>query len=103
MVSIGLYFHYQTYPQLAVVSVLAQPLHFSGAVSLLFPNSILDSYRPGGLIFQCHIFLPIHTVHGVLKERILKWFAISFSSRLHFDSTLQHDLSVLRVRVQYGS
>ena len=30
--------------------------------------------------FQCPIFLPFHTVHGVLKARILKWFAIPFSS-----------------------
>ena len=29
-------------------------------------------------IFQSPIFLPFHTVHGVLKERILKWFAIPF-------------------------
>ena len=28
-------------------------------------------------IFQCHIFLPFHT--GVLKARILRWFAIPFS------------------------
>ena len=25
-------------------------------------------------------FLPFHTVHGVLKARMLKWFAIPFSS-----------------------
>ena len=24
-------------------------------------------------------FLPFHTVHGVLKARILKWFVIPFS------------------------
>ena len=35
---------------------------------------------PGEFIFQCPIFLPFHTVHGVLKARILKWFAIPFSS-----------------------
>ena len=33
---------------------------------------------------QCPIFLPFHTVHGVLKAKILKWFAISFSSGPHF-------------------
>ena len=47
----------------------------SGAISPLFLSSILDTYWPGvgfGLIFQCHIFLPFHTVHGVLKARILK-------------------------------
>ena len=31
-------------------------------------------------IFQCYIFLPFHTVHGVLKARMLKQFAIPFSS-----------------------
>ena len=27
--------------------------------------------------------MPFHTVHGVLKARILKWFAIPFSSGPH--------------------
>ena len=44
----------------------------SGAISLLFSSSILGTYLPGELIFQCHIFLPLHAVHGVLKARILK-------------------------------
>ena len=35
----------------------------------------------------------VHTVHGVLKARILKWFTISFSSGPHFVRTLQHDPS----------
>ena len=48
----------------------------SGAISLLFSSSVLSTCRPGELIFQCHTFLPFHTVHGVLKARILKWFAI---------------------------
>ena len=52
----------------------------SGVISPLFSSSILGIYWPGELIFQCHIFLPFHTVHGVLKARILKWFAIPFSS-----------------------
>ena len=41
---------------------------------------MLGTYQPGGLIFCSHTFLPFHTVHGVLKARILKWFAIPFSS-----------------------
>ena len=36
-------------------------------------------------------FLPFHTVHGALKVRILKWFAIPFSSGPHFFRTLHHD------------
>ena len=40
----------------------------------------------GEFIFQCPIFLLFHTVHGVLKARILKWFAIPFSSGTCFVS-----------------
>ena len=46
-------------------------------------------------IFQCHMFLPFHTIHVVLKAGIMKWFAISFSSGACFVRTLHHDLSVL--------
>ena len=35
------------------------------------------------------------TVHGVLKARILKWFAIPFSNGSHFVRTLHHDPSIL--------
>ena len=35
------------------------------------------------------------TVHGVLKARILKWFAIPFSSGPHFVRPLHHDPPVL--------
>ena len=34
-----------------------------------------------------------HSVHGVLKARILKWFAIAFSSGPRFVRTLHHDPS----------
>ena len=44
---------------------------------------------------KCNVTLPFHTVHGVLKARILKWFAISFSGELRFVRTLYHDLSIL--------
>ena len=79
------------------VSYLLWPslLILSEAFSPLFPSSILDTYRPKLFIFQGHIFLPFHTVHRVLKARILKWFAILFSSRPHFVRTLHHDTSVL--------
>ena len=49
----------------------------------------------GEFIFQYPIYLPFHTVHGVLKARILKWFAISFSGGPRFVRTPHHDLSVL--------
>ena len=50
----------------------------SGVTSPLISSSILGNYQPGVFIFQCPIFLPFHTIYGVLKARILKWFAISF-------------------------
>ena len=66
----------------------------SGVISPLFSRSILGTYRPGEFIFQCPIFLPFHTVHGVLKARMLKWFAIPFSSGPRFVRSL-HDPSIL--------
>ena len=59
------------------------PFVLSGLISPLISSSILGTYRHGEFIFQCPIFLPFHTVHGVLKARILKWFAIPFSSGPH--------------------
>ena len=59
------------------------PFILSGVISPLISNSILGTYWPGEFIFQCPIFLPFHTVHGVLKVRILQWFAIPFSSGPH--------------------
>ena len=72
-------------------------------ISALFYNSILGTYQPGEFIFHCPIFLPFHTVHGVLKARILKWFVIPFSSGPHFVKTLHHDLSILGGPTQHGS
>ena len=37
----------------------------------------------GQFLFQYPIIFPFRTVHGVLKARILKWFAIPFSSGPH--------------------
>ena len=54
------------------------PFILSGVVSALISSSILGTYWPGEF-FQ----YPFHTVHGVLKARILKWFAIPFSSGPH--------------------
>ena len=61
----------------------------SGVISPLISTSILGTYRPGEFIFQCHIFVPFHTVLGILKARILTWFA--------FPSPVDHVLSELSV------
>ena len=46
----------------------------SGVISLLFSSSVWYTYWPGGFIFQCRISLPFHTIHGVLKARLLNCF-----------------------------
>ena len=79
------------------------PFILSGVISPLISSSILGTYRPGEFLFQYPIILSFHSVHGVLKARILKWFAIPFSSGPHFVRTLHHDPSVLGGLTGHGS
>ena len=88
-------FYPQSHPQLGIGFSLAPSLHSSGVISPLISSSILGTYRPGEFLFQYPIILPFHTVHGVLKARILKWFAIPFSSGPHWVRPLHHDPPVL--------
>ena len=78
-----------------VLSHWVHLLILSGVIPPPISSSILGTERPGEFIFLCPIFLPFHTVHGVLKARILKWFAIPFSSGRHSVRPLHHDPSVL--------
>ena len=71
------------------------PFVLSVVISPLISSSILGTYRPGEFLFQYPIILAFHTVHGVLKARILKWFAIPFSSGPHSVRPLHHDLPIL--------
>ena len=75
--------------------VWLHPFILSRVISALISSSILGTYRPGEFLFQYPLILPLHTVHGVLKARILKWFGIPFSSGPHSVRTLHHDPSVL--------
>ena len=59
----------------------------SGPTSLLFSSSILGTYQLGEFIFQCHIFLPFHIVHGILKQ--------ACRSGLPLSSSVDHVLSEL--------
>ena len=68
-----------------------------------FPVAYWAPTDMGSSSFVCHIFLPFHTVHGVLETRILKWFTIPFSSGPRFVRTLHHDLSGLGGPTQHGS
>ena len=75
----------------------------SEVISSLFSSSILGTYQSGEFISLCHTILPFHTVHVVLKPRILKCFAIPFFSGPHFVKTLHHDLSILGSPTCHGS
>ena len=79
------------------------PLILSGVISPLISSSILGTYQLGEFIFQYTIFLPFQTVNGILKARILKWFAIPFSSGPHFVRPLHHDPSILGGPTLHGS
>ena len=78
------------------------PFILSEVISPLISSSVLGTYRRGEFLFQYPIILPFHTVHGVLKARILKWFAIPFSSGPHSVRSLHHDPFILRGPAQYG-
>ena len=78
------------------------PLIVFGVISPLISSSILGTYRPGEFTFQCPVFLCFHSVRGVLKARILEWFAIPFSSGPHSVRTLHNDPSTLGGPTQHG-
>ena len=78
------------------------PFILSGAVSPLTSSSILGTNRPREFLFQYPIILHFHTLHGVLKVRIPKWFAIPFSSGPHSVRPLHHDPPVLSGPTQHG-
>ena len=96
-------FHHQSHDNWVLILLWLRPFILSGVVSPLNSSSILGTYRPGEFIFQWPIFLPFHTVHGVLKARILKWFAIPFSSGPHFVRPLHHEPFVLGGPTWHGS
>ena len=75
----------------------------SGVISPLFSRSILGTYWPGEVFFQCPVFLPFHTVHGVLKERILSGLPFPSPGDHVFFQTLQYDQSILGGPTWHGS
>ena len=73
---------------------------YFGSISSLFLELLFHSFPVAWWVptdlgsSSCGvIFLPFHTVHGVLKERMPKWFAIPFSIGPHFVRPLHHDTS----------
>ena len=66
----------------------------SEVISPLISSSTLGTYQPGEFIFQCPVFLPFHTVHGVLKAGLRTFKEPSWSG-LPFPSPVDHILSEL--------
>ena len=96
-------FYHQSQLQLGILLLLwLHPFILSGVISPLISSSIFGTYRSREFPFQYPIVLPFHTVHGVLKVRILKWFAIPFSSGLHSVRLLYHDPPILGGRTRHG-
>lgn len=99
------YIHHRTHPQLSVISALACCFIHSGTLSsshLLFPVGILDTFRPGGFIFWCHIFLLFRQFCEVLMANILGWFTIPFSRSTFPARSPCYDLSILGSPWVYG-
>ena len=74
----------------------------SEGFSPLFSGSILGTYNSGSSSFSVTPFLLFHSVQGVLKVRIVKWFAIPFSSRPCFAIILHHGPSLFGAPTQHG-
>ena len=66
------------------------PFILSGVISPLISSRYWAPFDLGSSSVSA-TFFPFYTVHGVLKARILKWFAIPFSRGPHFVRTLHHD------------
>ena len=58
------------------------PLFFCGILNTFWPGS------GGGLIFQCDIFLPFYTAHGVLMGRILDSHSLLYWTTFYQNSPL---------------
>ena len=72
--SIGLSFHHQSHPQLSILSPWPSLLILSGVIRTyppLFPGSILDTFRPGGLIFLLQLTRFCH--NSSLRPLCLGW------------------------------
>ena len=101
---------HQTLLSSPVTSITGHCFHF-GSISSFFLELFLHSspvayWAPTDLgisSFSVLSFCPFHTLHGVLKAGILKWFAIPFSSGPYFVRTLHHDPSLLYCPTCHGS
>ena len=69
---------------------------------LLFPSSIMDTFRPGGLVFECVVFFTFYVIHGFLTASIVGWCAIPSFNGSRFIRTLCYDPSILGGPAEQG-
>ena len=98
--SIGPCFYHQSHPQSGVVFALALSFHSFFSSELQQHIGYLPTW---GVHLSVSFFLSFHIGHGLLKAKILKWFAIPFSSGPHSVRTLHHDPSVWGGPSRHGS
>ena len=102
--SIILFFHYQTHPQLIIISSLAQLLHFfSGAISncpLLFPSSIWTCTNLRGSSSSVISFCLYILFMAFLWQEY--WCGLPFLFLVDH-ITHHYDLSILGGPAQHGS
>ena len=81
--SIGPCFYHQSHRQLDIVFALAPSLHSFWSYFSTDLQQHTWHLLTWGVPLSVSYHLSFHTVHGVLKARILKWFAIPFPSGPH--------------------
>ena len=82
-------------PQLGIVFALALSLHSFWSYFSTDPQQHIGHLLTWEVPLSVSYHFAFHTVHGVLKARILKWFAIPFSTGPHSVRPLHHDPPVL--------
>ena len=70
--------HWTLLPHWVLFSLWLNLFILTGVISPLISSSILGTYCPGEFIFQCHTFLPFHTVHGFSRQEY--WSGLPFPS-----------------------
>ena len=104
------FLHHQTWPPFPVISTTGHCFHFDSVSSfflkLYLHWSPVAYWAPtdlGEVHLSVSYIFTFSYCSWVLQARILKWFAISFSSGPCFVRTLHHDPSILGGPTWHGS
>ena len=93
--SIGLYFHHQSHPPMGVVFSLAPSLHSFWSYFSSDLQFCIGHLLTWGVHLSVSYLFAFSSCFVVIETRVLKWFALPFSSALCFVRALHRDLSIL--------